>query len=258
MGLCFQVSAWMYMTASGIGSGVNTRVGNELGAGQGAAARLACLTALLAVAVTQSSAAVGAWLLRHQLLAVFTSSGEVQAAALRVMPVLMFSLLTDGLNAVFGGVLRGAGKQKMGAALNLVGYWLVAMPLALLLGFRAGLGAVGFWVGLLLGSFVQNLVQLVYVLRLDWHWEAACARDEALEEMAGCQEFVARARWDVDSEDPCTPVSNRALSEHAEKAPLLLAGGQAAGQQQQHRLSRLSSSGAGAGAGAGAVDQQQL
>jgi MATE family multidrug resistance protein len=128
--------------ASGIGSGVNTRVGNELGAGQGAAARLACLAALLAVAATQSSTAVGAWLLRHQLLAVFTDSGEVTAATLGVMPVLSLSFLTDGLNAVLGGVLRGAGQQKMGAALNLLGYWLVALPLALLLGFRAGLGAV--------------------------------------------------------------------------------------------------------------------
>ena len=42
-----------------------------------------------------------------------------------------------------GGVIRGVGMQKVGAMCNLVGYYIIGLPIGLLLMFPAGLGVVG-------------------------------------------------------------------------------------------------------------------
>lgn len=223
------------MTASGIGSGVNTRVGNELGAGNGARASLAFRTAAVLVLIFQCSTAGVMWSLQHQVMRVFTDSAEITAAALRVMPVLAVSFVTDGFNCILGGVLRGAGKQSVGAVLNLLGYWCVGLPLALLLGLHARLGALGFWLALLAASAVQNVIQLVFILRMDWQAEAQRAQREAMEEALHAGHAAAAAdvpaaapdfEWacgvgDVAGSEVNTPASGRANSEAAAQLPLL-------------------------------------
>ena len=42
-----------------------------------------------------------------------------------------------------GGVIRGVGKQKVGALCNMVGYYVFGLPIGILLMFPAGLGIVG-------------------------------------------------------------------------------------------------------------------
>ncbi len=42
-----------------------------------------------------------------------------------------------------GGVLRGAGKQLIGALCNLVGYYFIGFPIGVSLMFAANMGIVG-------------------------------------------------------------------------------------------------------------------
>jgi multidrug resistance protein, MATE family len=48
-------------------------------------------------------------------------------------------------------VLRGAGDTRASLISNLLGFWLVGLPVSLLLGFKAGLGVVGLWWGFVAG-----------------------------------------------------------------------------------------------------------
>jgi multidrug resistance protein, MATE family len=48
-------------------------------------------------------------------------------------------------------VLRGAGDTRFAFLANIVGHWVIGLPIALLLGFRAGFGIVGLWWGLCAG-----------------------------------------------------------------------------------------------------------
>jgi len=63
--------------------------------------------------------------------------------------------MISGLNAVFGGVLRGCGRQNLGAYMNLVGWWGITIPLALFLGLHKELGTWGFWAALAVGTSMQ-------------------------------------------------------------------------------------------------------
>ena len=59
--------------------------------------------------------------------------------------------LSDGTQSTTAGALRGAGDTRFPLLANLVGHYLVGLPIALALGFGCDLGATGLWWGLSAG-----------------------------------------------------------------------------------------------------------
>ena len=94
--------------------------------------------------------------------------------------------LGDGQVAVLNGLLRACGRQGVGAACNVVSYWLVGLPAAYLLGFKAGLGVRGLWAAPAISIWVQALVLHVGTATcLDWEREAERAVRLAKQEDEG-------------------------------------------------------------------------
>src|SRR5262249_25582486 len=60
----------------------------------------------------------------------------------------------DGIQVVSIGVLRGVGDTRTPMIVNILGFWLIGMPLSAYLGFGLGLGPVGLWWGLVAGLIV--------------------------------------------------------------------------------------------------------
>ncbi len=65
----------------------------------------------------------------------------------QVMPLVASFQVADGLAGSCGGVLRGQGRQHLGAAFNLVAYYILALPLGIALAFHWGYGLPGLWIG---------------------------------------------------------------------------------------------------------------
>lgn len=57
--------------------------------------------------------------------------------------------------AIGAGIMRGCGRQLLASGLNLVSYWGLGLPLALVLGLHFGLGVQGLWYGLATTTSVQ-------------------------------------------------------------------------------------------------------
>jgi MATE family multidrug resistance protein len=72
--------------------------------------------------------------------------------------------LFDGVQAVATGALRGLGNTHVPMLANLVGHWVMGLPLAYWLCFNRDLGAQGLWIGLALGLMFTGSVLLVV-----WH-----------------------------------------------------------------------------------------
>jgi len=62
--------------------------------------------------------------------------------------------IADGLQTIVGGALRGINDTRMTLLFAAIGYWGIAFPVAWVLAFHTGLGAVGVWVGFSVGTFV--------------------------------------------------------------------------------------------------------
>ncbi|CAG8794300.1 17037_t:CDS:1, partial [Racocetra persica] len=55
--------------------------------------------------------------------------------------------LSDGINVVAQGILRGQGRQNIGALVYAPGYFILGLPIGLLTAFKLGYGLQGLWFG---------------------------------------------------------------------------------------------------------------
>ena len=56
---------------------------------------------------------------------------------------------------VISGILKGSGRQYIGAIVNFVAYYIIGIPLAVVIGFKTHLGVIGIWIGMTIGNFAQ-------------------------------------------------------------------------------------------------------
>jgi MATE family multidrug resistance protein len=174
-GLIFQCSALVFMSAMAIGSSTTTRVANELGAGRAKPARRAAAVAMAMTLLLQSSLVVAMVLGREALLAAFTNSLAIKRAALAAWFPLAASIVSDAANCILSAVMRGSGRQALGAWINVLGYWGAGLPLCFWLGRKYAL--FGLWGAVALTSTGVAATQLFFVLRFDWRAEVRRARE---------------------------------------------------------------------------------
>jgi MATE family multidrug resistance protein len=92
------------------------------------------------------------FLLAPGLLArALTPDPEVVAAAIPLIGVAGVFQLSDGIQGVGAGVLRGAGDTRFAFLANLVGHYAIGLPIAVALGLWSGRGVPGLWWGLCAG-----------------------------------------------------------------------------------------------------------
>src|SRR5438309_7154198 len=87
----------------------------------------------------------------------FTHDTAVVAAAVPLLMVGAAFQFFDGLQVTTTGALRGVGITKPGLAAQVLGYWVVGLPVGCWLGFSRKWGAVGLWVGLASGLLVAGV-----------------------------------------------------------------------------------------------------
>jgi MATE family multidrug resistance protein len=105
----------------------------------------------------------------------FSHNHAVVEETARAELVIAGYVVLDAFQTVGQGVLRGAGKQAIGAFVSLVSYYGVTIPAAALLAFVAHLHLRGLWYGMLVGNFTIGCVYVLVVVRLKWHRIAALA-----------------------------------------------------------------------------------
>src|SRR5690606_35578828 len=87
----------------------------------------------------------------------------VLALAAVLLPIAGVFQVFDGLQVVSIGLLRGLGDTRVPMLVNVVGFWVLGMPVSLWLGFGLELGAEGLWWGLVVGLFMVALFLLIRV-----------------------------------------------------------------------------------------------
>lgn len=66
------------------------------------------------------------------------------------------------------GVARGSGWQHIGAYINLGAFYVVGLPVAIILGFVVHLKAKGLWIGIVTGSVVQSTLLSIITGFTNW------------------------------------------------------------------------------------------
>ncbi|XP_059234652.1 multidrug and toxin extrusion protein 2 isoform X1 [Mustela nigripes] len=177
--IIYELASAAYMLPLGFGVAASVRVGNALGAGNAEQARHSSVTVVLCAGVCALVVGVLLAALRDVVAYIFTSDRDIIYLVSQVMPIFAPFHLFDALAGTCGGVLRGTGKQKIGAILNAVGYYVFGFPIGVSLMFAAKLGIIGLWSGLIICVFFQALFYLVLICRTNWKRAAEQAQVRA-------------------------------------------------------------------------------
>jgi MATE family multidrug resistance protein len=140
-----------FCVASGIGSAAATRVGWGVGRGDSPAARRAGLTAFGSAAVFMALASLLFIVFPHTMAGLMSADPAVIETVVALFVVVAVFQISDGVQAVGAGALRGTGDTTFTFWANIVGHWGIGLPVAYLLGVRGPYGVVGLWWGLSAG-----------------------------------------------------------------------------------------------------------
>jgi MATE family multidrug resistance protein len=145
------LASFSFNAAVGIGNAGSVRVGWAVGSRDTPAARRAGLVAFGTGAALMSTWGLAFLLFPGVFARLMSSDPAVVAATTPLLRVAGIFQVSDGIQAVGAGVLRGAGDTRFTLWANLVGHWALGMPAALGLGLALGWGVTGLWWGLLIG-----------------------------------------------------------------------------------------------------------
>jgi multidrug resistance protein, MATE family len=159
------LASFTFCVTLGIGAATSVRVGVHVGRGDSNAARRAGLVGLGASSAFMSLSALSFFAFAPFLAAALTNDPAVLVVAIPLVHVAAIFQLSDGLQATAAGALRGAGDAHAPLYANLVGHWLLGLPVAIALGFGAHRGVTGLWWGLSLGLTV---VAAFLIARFVW------------------------------------------------------------------------------------------
>ncbi|KAK4534098.1 hypothetical protein CDCA_CDCA01G0123 [Cyanidium caldarium] len=166
-----------FMLPLSIHIGASIRVGNLVGAGQAVAARHAAHTALAFAAVTGIALALLLYGGRGWWPLFFTNNADIAQRVSATAGYVALFELQDCLQYTGVGIVKGIGKQTVGALAGLGGFWLGAIPIGTLCAFVFQKGVAGIWMGFVLGELLLATFYISYIgLCVRWHDEVRLVR----------------------------------------------------------------------------------
>ncbi len=167
-GIALQIAAFTYMFGSGIGSASTIRTAKFFANRDWASIRAASHASIKLVLLVMGAFGILLLFFNKALPLAFTNSDEIISLSSGLLLIAAMFQLFDGLQVTIIGVLRGLQDTRIPTLVTLIGYWLLALPLAYWLAFVQKLEVIGIWIALLASLAFVGLSlwwRLYYLLR---------------------------------------------------------------------------------------------
>ena len=166
--IALNLAAMTFMIAVGLGVTATIRVGNQKGKSDYKNMRRIAFSLFLQVFLIEAVFALGFILLKDILPTFYLDNIEVIVLAARLLIVAALFQLSDGLQVVILGALRGLQDVNIPTGICFIAYWLIGFPVAWYFGQADQMGRQGIWYGLLAGlsaSAVLLYIRFNYLSR---------------------------------------------------------------------------------------------
>jgi MATE family multidrug resistance protein len=161
--VAINLASLTFMVPLGVADAASVLVGQAVGRRDPPAIRGSAASALICGIGFMSCTAILFLSAPLGLARLYTPDPEVVMVAAVLIPLAGVFQVFDGTQTVAGGILRGLGETRVAMQVNVVGYWLIGLPVSYWLGIRLGVGPVGLWWGLVLGLGIVATVLLLRV-----------------------------------------------------------------------------------------------
>lgn len=158
--IALNLSSMTFMVGMGLGVAAMIRVGNQKGLKDYINLRRIAQSIFLLTLLLEILFAALFMLGRHLFPTIYLNvedlknavdNAEVISIAAQLLLVAAFFQISDGLQVVVLGALRGLQDVVVPTVITAIAYWAIGFPLCFYLGLRTDLGSTGIWIGLLAG-----------------------------------------------------------------------------------------------------------
>jgi len=161
--IALSLATFTFMFVSGLSVAGMIRIGNQKGIGDFIKLRVVARSIFLLAILVQGIFGL-LFVLLHNYLPTFfldaanslqlKDNSEVISIAGNLILIAAIFQISDGIQVVVLGALRGLQDVKIPMYITFVAYWLIGFPISIYLGLYTSLKAIGVWIGLLSGLTV--------------------------------------------------------------------------------------------------------
>lgn len=156
--IALNLASMTFMIAVGFGVTATIRVGNQKGKKNFSELRRIAFSIFIMVFLIQSIFALVFIVTKNLLPTFYIDNIEVISIASSLLIIAAIFQLSDGLQVVFLGALRGLQDVKIPSLICFIAYWVIGFPVCWFLGKVEVLGAIGIWIGLFAGLTASALM----------------------------------------------------------------------------------------------------
>lgn len=159
----------LWHVPNSIGMGASTKVGNAVGAQNKTKASIISRISICLGISCETCLAFIIYCTRSYWPLIFTDSDVVLDIIVKTVPIICIFIVFDSTQTVIGGILRGCGKQIIGAATYLISYYCIGMVSGVSILIFTDLGVTSLWFGLLFAAMTNfTIVGSYYSFVLNW------------------------------------------------------------------------------------------
>jgi len=179
--ICYNFTQLTYQFPSGISIATAVRVGQLLGSGEEARAKRVSWIAFIVSLFFMAIIAIIQYTLRHQIGYIYINKSiddaeEVVDLAAQILPIAALFQIFDGGQTIFQGIVRGMGRVITGAIANFIAFYVIAIPVGVLITFVGHKGVTGLWWGLCCGLVLICIGLAIVIFKVNWVGEVSKAQ----------------------------------------------------------------------------------
>ncbi|MDC3054405.1 MATE family efflux transporter [Cytophagia bacterium] len=163
--IALNLASISYMIASGIGSASMISLSYYDGKRNFEDMRRSGFASFLLVFILMIVSALVFIIFRNYLPVVYVDDSSVINIASTLLIIAGLFQISDGIQAVGLGILRGIRDIKKPTIVTFISYWIISIPLSYFLGIEYGYGVYGIWIGLSVGL---TLAAIFHVTRFNY------------------------------------------------------------------------------------------
>ena len=164
--IAINLSGITYTMAIGLASAITVKYAKQYYIGNQIEINKMISSSFLLIIVMMSCFALIFIFFNDLLPKLYIDNNEVIRVTSILLLIAAFFQISDGLQVIALGILRGMEDVNIPTIITLICYWIVAIPLSYFLGFKLNYGAIGIWIGLLVGLTFSSILLIRRIMKL--------------------------------------------------------------------------------------------